>query len=438
MSVPVFPRRAVAALFLERQRLRRPRAQRFTARALTDFVGEACGLQIDSVNVVERAHLLTLWSRFGEFDRAAFDRLAYRRRVLLEYLTHVACFVDARDVALWRATMDSMPERFRRRWRYPGRQQPLVDEVERAVAAGAPMGNSGFERPSRGRGSKGGGWWTWKPATHALDYLWKAGRIAVHSRRNFEKLYAPVGRVLPALAAATPLPAAQLVRERVRRSLRAMGAAGMDDLRSYWTWPMVPMPEIRRAVESLVREGEVVPVAVEGLHGHWHALAADLPALSRAAKARRPSRGTTLLCPFDSLLWHRERVLRLWGFHYRIEIYVPGHQRRHGYYVLPILHEGQFVGRVDPKLHRERGVLEARKVTFEPWVVAGQPPPGASWGPVDLDGVLLGTAESLRSLARFTGATRVKLGRVSPGALRAPLARALRAAGPDGGPARSQ
>ena len=428
MSVPAFPRRAAAALFLERQQLQRPRSRRFTARALTTFVGEACGLQIDSVNVLERAHLLTLWSRFGEFDRPAFDRLAYRRRLLLEYLTHVACFVDARDLPLWRAFMDAIPDGFRRRYRYPGRQQPFVDEVEREIAARAPLGNSGFERP---KGSKGGGWWTWKPATHALDYLWKAGRIAVHSRRNFEKLYAPAARVLPELATVEPLAAAAVPRERVLRSLRAMGAATLQDLAAYWTWPRFPMADLRRTVAALEREGLVTPVAIEGQHGHWVARTEDLPARASAAKARRPSRGTTLLCPFDSFLWHRERVRRLWGFHYRIEIYVPGHQRTHGYYVLPILHEGQFVGRVDPKLHREQGVLEARRVGFEPWLVKGEPPPGASWGAVRLDEAVRGTAESLHSLARFTGAGRVKLGRVVPAKLRAPLARALRESGPD-------
>jgi uncharacterized protein len=423
MTAPLFSRRAVAALFLERQQLGRPRARRLTAASLADFANATCGLQIDSVNVLERAHLLTLWSRFGEFDRAAFDRLVYRRRVLFEYLSHVACFVDTRDLPLFRALMDAIPEGFRKRYRYPGKQQPLVDEVEAAIAARAPLGNSGFARP---KGSKGGGWWTWKPATHALDYLWKAGRTAVHSRRNFEKLYAPMGAVLPQAAAVTPLAEADVPRERVLRSLRAMGAATFDDLAMYWTWPRMKMPVLRHTVAALVREGLVTEVAVEHQRQPWFARTEDLPALARAAKARRPSRGTALLCPFDSFLWHRERILRLWGFHYRIEIYVPGHQRKHGYYVLPVLHEGQFVGRVDPKLHRERGVLEARRVGFEPWLVQGAPPPAAGWGVANRDEVLRGVAESLHSLARFTGAERVSLGRVTPSAWRAPLARALR------------
>ena len=109
---------------------------------------------------------------------------------------------------------------------------------------------------------------------------------------------------------------------------------------------------------------------------------------------------------------------------------MPGPRRRHGYYVLPVLHEGQFVGRVDPKLHRERGVLEARRVGFEPWFAAGSPPPAAAWGPLDRDAAIRGVAASLHSLARFTGAKRVALGRVTPAALRAPLARALREGGP--------
>src|SRR5262249_17104802 len=160
--------------------------------------------------------LLTLWSRFGEFDRAVFDRLAYRRRVVFEYLTHVACHVDVRDLPLWRATMAAMPERYRRRWEYPGKQQPLVDAVERAIAEGGPLGNSGFEGPE---GRRGGGWWTWKPATHALDYLWKTGRIAVHSRRNFEKLYAPFDRVFPDAAGVEPIAAGDVPRTRILRSL---------------------------------------------------------------------------------------------------------------------------------------------------------------------------------------------------------------------------
>src|SRR5262249_16374472 len=133
------------------------------------------------------------------------------------------------------------------------------------------------------------------------------------------------------------------------------------------------------------------------------------------------SQGSTLLSPFDSFLWHRERVHRLWGYFYRIEIYVPGAERQHGYYCLPLLHDGQLIGRVDLKTHRERDVLEARHVHFEPWFAKGLPPPQAAWGSVDRDAAIAGLAETLRSLATHVGVKDVRVGKVTPAKLARPL-----------------
>lgn len=423
MTRPLVSRRAVAALFLERQWLDRPRGRRLTARTLGDFASATCGVQIDSVNVLDRAHHVTLWSRFGAYDRAALERLIYRRRVLLEYLSHVACFVATKDLPIWRAVMAEVPERFRRKSGYPGKEQAVVDAVEQAIAERGPLGNADFERPAHM--GKGGGWWTWKPATHALDYLWKAGRIGVHSRRHFHKRFASMEQVLPQAATTTPLSGEEARRQRLLRSLAAMGAAAADDLRGYWTYPPWPATEMRALLGRMVAEGEVSEVRVEGQRAPWFARTEDLAALDRAARRRTASRGTTLLAPFDSFLWCRERAVRLWDFFYRVEIYVPGHLRTHGYYSLPVLHEGQLVGRVDAKTHREAGVLEARHVHLEPWLAKGDPPPHPHWGAVDRDAALAGIAGALRSLATHVGCDEVKLGRMTPGKLRAAMARAL-------------
>lgn len=424
MSTPVVTRRAAAALFLRRQWLDRPLGRRLTAANLRAFTEAACGLQIDSVQVIERAHLLTLWSRFGHFDRARLERWIYRDRVLFEYLAHVACFVSTGDLPIWRGIMAPLPERWR--VRYPGHLEGLpVAEVERAIAAAGVMGNADFERPA---GQRGGGWWTWKPAMHVLDFLWKAGRIGVHSRVNFQKRYAPMHAVLPQLATTEPLAPDAVVRARVLRSLTALGVASVDDLAAYWTWPRMPVPRIREALAALAREGEVAEVEVEGQRRPWWLRTADRDALARAARARRPSRGTVLLSPFDSLLWHRERVSRLWGYHYRIEIYVPREQRAHGYYTLPILHEGQMVGRADLKTHRDRGVLELRHAHFEPWLARGEDAPLRAFGTPERDAVLAGLARAVHALARFVGAERVAAGRVTPRAWARPLGRALREA----------
>jgi uncharacterized protein YcaQ len=236
-----------------------------------------------------------------------------------------------------------------------------------------------------------------------------------------------MSRVLPALADTPALPLEQAMRERLLRSLCAMGAASGDDLARYWTWPQWKAPAQRATLNALVGEGLVSEVAVEGDRRPWYARTEDVPALERAHRRRAPSKGTTLLCPFDSFLWHRERVHRLWGFFYRIEIYVPGHKREHGYYSLPLLHDGQLLGRVDLKTHREAGLLEARHAHFEPWFAAGKSAPGVSWGDPDREAALAGLAGALRSLARHVGVSGVKLGRVTPAKFKPALGRALRA-----------
>ena len=168
--------------------------------------------------------------------------------------------------------------------------------------------------------------------------------------------------------------------------------------------------------------GEVTEIEVDGTPGRWLALTRDLPALARAGRAPAPSHGTTLLSPFDSLLWHRGRAARVFGFDYRIEVYTPGPKRVHGYYVLPILHHGHLIGRLDAKAHRVERRLEVRHVHFEPWFASAQVSP-AGWGRVDQDEALAGLAEALGSLAAFVGAAEVEIGRVTPRRLRAPLVR---------------
>jgi hypothetical protein len=132
-----------------------------------------------------------------------------------------------------------------------------------------------------------------------------------------------------------------------------------------------------------------------------------------------------MLAPFDSFLWHRDRTARLFGFDYRIEVYTPGHKRVHGYYVLPLLHDGQLIGRLDAKTHRAEGRLEAKRIHFEPWFARGLAPPAASWGNVNRDEAMRGVAEALHALAEFVGADRVSLADVVPKPLGAPMKRAL-------------
>ena len=425
-TVATFPLRAVAALFLERQHLARPRGRRLTAASLARFAEDAGGIQLDSINVVERAHHLTLWNRFGPYDRKRLERLAYRHRVLFEYWAHAACLVPTSDLGPWRRAMLDYSLRSRGWRNWLKKNGPLLAEVEETIRKEGPLANIDFTRrqPPTRRGA--GGWWNWKPATHALDYLWMSGRTMVHSRQHFQKRFDLAERVIPTVTGLEPMEREEFLKWHLRRSLRAMGAATYADLRLYLTFPRMSISERRRALAELLRSGEVVEIAVTGAPGPWYALAADLPLLTRAGRRRSASRGTALLAPFDSFLWHRDRTRRLFGFDYRIEVYTPGHKRVHGYYSLPILHDGQLIGRLDPKTHRDDRRLEVRVIHLERWFARAEPPPGASWGAPDRDGAVAGIAEALRSLAAFVGADHVTLGRVSPPAFAAPMRRALR------------
>jgi uncharacterized protein YcaQ len=420
MPPPVVSARAVTALFLARQHLARPRVRALTPARLARFVADVGGLQLDSINVLDRAHYLTMWSRFGPYDRARVDRLVYRRRLLFEYWAHAACLVPTATLPQWRRAMLDYRTHHTGWSGWLKRNTRLVREARETIRARGPMGNADFDgrRPAGEQG-----WWSWKPVQHALHYLWMTGDVTVHSRQHFQKRFDLLERAIPAAAGVEPVSAEAFLRWHLERSFHAMGAATELDLSRYLSFPRFA-PGWRRAALAAMRErGEVTEVVVEGRPERWFALTRDLAALDRASRLSAPSLGTTLLSPFDSLLWHRDRVARLFDFEYRIEVYTPGPDRIHGYYTLPILHDGQLVGRVDAKVHRGEGRLEVKHVQLEPRLTRNRGPAGRD---VDPDGVLAGLADALGSLARFLGARDMALGRVTPGRLRAPLARRLR------------
>jgi len=409
-------------MFLERQHLARPRAFRLTPRRLCRFVEDVGGLQMDSINVLDRAHYLTVWSRFGPYDRRHFDRLVYRRRLLFEYWAHAACLVPTSALPWWRRAMLDYRGRNTGWSRFLRRNAKVLSHVLETVRANGPMANADFEGR---RPAGGGGWWDWKPVQHALHHLWMTGTFAIHSRRHFQKHYDLMERALPDAHACEPVSREEFQRWHVERSLHGMGAATELDLAWYLTFPRYQTVARRAALRSMLERGEITEIELAGTPGRWLALTSDLPALSRAGRAPTPSHGTTLLSPFDSLMWHRGRVTRLFGFDYRIEVYTPGPKRVHGYYTLPILHHGHLIGRVDAKSHRADRRLEARHVHFEPWFATAGSPPGGT-DRLDQDEAIAGVAGALSSLATFVGGDDVDLRRVTPRRLRPALVRSLR------------
>ena len=423
MPDPSIPLRAVTTLFLQRQHLARPRALTLTANRLGRFVEDVGGIQLDSINVLDRAHYLTVWSRFGPYDRAWLDRIVYRRRLLFEYWAHAACLVPTTMLPWWRRAMLDYRLRHTGWSRWLRRNAKVLERVKSAVLANGPMAQGDFEGR---RPAEAAGWWSWRPVQHALHYLWMTGALTIHSRQHFQKRFDLLERAIPDALGCEPVSSGDFQRWHIERSLHAMGAATELDLTHYLTFPRFGPGLRRAALGAMIEGGEVTALEIEGRPGRWLALTRDLPALARARRAPTPSRGTTLLSPFDSLLWYRDRVARLFGFDYRIEVYTPGHKRVHGYYTLPILHHGHLMGRVDAKSHRAEGRLEIRHVHFEPWFASGQEPPTGG-ARLDQDEALDGLRDAFASLGTFVGAGKVVLRRVTPSRLRRLLSHAATA-----------
>jgi hypothetical protein len=336
----------------------RPRPERVRARDLRRTVDRLGLHQIDSVNVLVRAHYLPAFSRLGPYDRGLIDRDAWgpgRERRLFEYWAHEASLLPMEMHPLLRWRMASA-ERGEIGWgslkAYAGERRAEADSILERIRAEGPLAASDFEE---GKGRSG--WWEWGDTKRALEWLFWAGLITTATRRgNFERVYDLTERVIPARVLALPTPGeADSKRALVAKAAEALGIATEIELRDYFR--LKPEPA-RRAVAELVEEGVLLPASVAG----WPRLAY----LHRDARRPRGIRGQALLAPFDPLVWERSRTERLFGLRYRIEIYTPAEKRVHGYYVLPFLLDEALVARVDLKADRQRSRLLVQRTTLEP------------------------------------------------------------------------
>ncbi|MBO9523859.1 MAG: YcaQ family DNA glycosylase [Nocardioidaceae bacterium] len=307
-------------------------------------------LQVDSVNVLQRAHYMPLFSRMGPYDvdllrRASSGR---ERRRLVEYWAHVQAYMPVELWPLMRHRMEQYRPQ-RGKWWTDGVTDDLATELVAEIrdrgASTARDLDDGLPRSKEHWG------WNWSATRRTLDYLYVVGDLAIAGRNGqFEVLYDLPERVIPAAVLARPVPEpAEAHRELVRRAAASHGVASEPHLRDYYR--MKPA-ESQAAVASLVEDGELVPVRVEGI--------AKPAYLHRDARQPRRAHARALLSPFDPLVWERSRTEHLFDFHYRIEIYVPEPQRRYGYYVLPFLLGDRIVARVDLKADRKGGVLQVK------------------------------------------------------------------------------
>jgi uncharacterized protein len=311
-------------------------------------------LQMDPTSAVARSERLVLWSRLGSYDLAELERLRWETRDLFDYWAHI---VPASDFAIHRETMR----------RYPRGAYARSNYIHEWLAA-----NVGFRRyilrelrkrgPLRSRDLedraelpwKTGGWNDGKSLGIMLETLWDGGKIGIARRDGNERLWDVAERIFP--TEQPKLAAGEIARRVLERQLRSLGVARPKELgRVFDGW----VPGRERALKALIREGRFVPAAIDGLAGDWLAHA---ELLERGPGEPR----STLLSPFDRLVYYRDRTEELFGFRYRLEIYVPKTKREYGYFVLPFLHGHELVGRIDPLLDRKTGVLTVNAMHWEP------------------------------------------------------------------------
>jgi uncharacterized protein len=349
----------------------RPSA-RVDVRHIRRVIDRVSVLQIDSVNVLCRSHYLPLFARLGPYPRVVLDRLSWGMpgRELFEFWAHAASLLPLRMYPLlrwrmqaaahhrWGSDLDpdgTMPWAVVEGMTRLAKQQPgLVDEVVAAVSENGPMTAAEVSPGGRRRGptSEGGQLWNWHDAKIALEWLFCTGRVAIAARRpSFERVYDLTERVIPPTVLAASIPSKEdAQRQLIRIAAGALGVATARDLCGRPSgYLQLPQKQSNVRIAELVEAQELIPVAVDGLREQMY--------LSPQARTPREVRARALLSPFDSLIWNRDRTLRLFDFHYRIGIYTPVAKRTHGYYVLPFLLDDRLTARVDLKADRQESSL---------------------------------------------------------------------------------
>jgi uncharacterized protein YcaQ len=351
-------------------------------------------LQIDSISVIARSPYLVLWSRLGSYEPNWLDELL-AEGALFEYWSHAACFIPIEDYGLYRRFMIEGGEKTRS-WMQAHHEE--IEHVMEHISKKGPVRAAEFARTD----GKAGGWWEWKPEKRALEHLFAAGELMISRRENFHRVYDLRERVL-----ANALPgwedALAPNEQEVRRALalKTVRALGVTVDRWVPDYFRTPKKGVARLLEELADEGELIRAGIEGLDEPAYVHPDNAGTAEKILSGRLRSTVTTLLSPFDPVVWDRTRALELFDLEYKIEVYTPAARRRYGYYSLPVLHDGALVGRLDAKAHRKQGTFEVKAIHLEPDT------------PIN-DDLVSGLAGALRDCAGWHGTPEVLVRRSDP------------------------
>lgn len=396
-------------LHLASQGLLQPPAKAATRKALRDCITRMGLLQIDTIHVVARSPYLVLFSRLGAYPPVWLDE-ALAQGDVFETWAHEACFAPMADL-LHHRTFNATA---RMHWSLKGAQKmqasqrQALDQLLAHVRDKGPVKSSDFERPE----GSASAWWGWKDEKRWLEALFASGELMVARRDKFHRVYDLAERVAPQLLTQPAVPSAERVRNYfLEQSVAALGITQARWINDYFR----SKPRLKDAdLSALVEQGTLLRVAVEGWDAAAYVHASNTTLLKKAAAEKLDATHTTLLSPFDPVVWDRERASTLFDFDYRLECYTPEPQRVYGYFVLPILCRGALIGRLDAKAHRSEGVFEVRALHAQT---------GMRWSAEQVQDV----AAAIQRCAHWHGTPQVTISQTQPAALAAALRRAVRA-----------
>ncbi len=319
-------------------------------------------LQIDTINIVARSPYFVLFSRVGNYQTRWLDELQLKKSIV-EQWAHVACYVPIEDYPLMRQrTLEGSRMSYFHGW--ASENWDKVNAVLDSVRANGPMRSSDFKSPKRP-----GGWWNWKFEKAALEHWFNVGQLYVIRRDNFQRVYDLHERVMPDWDDSKLPPMDEVYRQLILKTIHILGAARSSWLSDYYR---IHKKVVADFLPELVSSGKVREVPVEGWDESALYLPEDEPLLTAAVDGWLVANHTTLLSPFDPLIWDRERTRQVFNFDFSIECYLPKEKRKYGYFLLPILHNGELVGRLDAKAHRKEKVFEVISLYLEKSVTPNQ------------------------------------------------------------------
>lgn len=360
MSTPLpIPNDKARALILARSGLAGVRQERGT-KALGSLIRKLGYVQLDSIRIVERAHHHILFSRHASYRPRHLEKLQDKAPELFEHWTHDSSLIPLEHYPHWSHRFALARSRIAL-WRERFGDDRVIKTVRDHIA----LHGAARARDFAHLGGRTGPWWGWAPAKAALEYLWRTGELAVLKRDGFEKIYELSEQVIPvALRDASPAHH-ETVQWACSQALERLGAGTPKMLADFWD--LASIPEAAKWIEAEKKVGRLIDVTLEGAAGKRGFAAVARPDIeAQLASMPEPTSRLRVLSPFDPVLRDRARVERIFGFDYRIEIYVPGHKRKFGYYVFPLLEGSRFVGRIDMKAERAKDQLSVKALWLEP------------------------------------------------------------------------